>query len=74
MRIFRKAKKSELEMGIKVEKEHLDVYDEIKSLLAKNDIEMPWTQDEFAEKIAKAHLKEMENYYTELSKMEGGHK
>jgi len=31
---------------------------------------MPWTEDEFAEKVAKAHLKEMKNYYSELKKME----
>ena len=63
-------KKTELEMGIKVEKEHLNIYKEIKSLLEKNDIKIPWTEDEFAEKVAKAHLKEIGNYYTELKKME----
>ena len=63
-------KKTELELGIEVEKEHLNIYKEVKSLLKKNDIEIPWTEDEFAEKIAKAHLKEMDNYYTELKKME----
>ena len=63
-------KKTELEMGIKVEKEHLNIYKEVKSLLGKNGIKMPWTEDEFAEKVAKAHLKEMKNYYTELKKME----
>ena len=68
---MKSSKETELEMGIKVEKEHLDIYREIESLLKKNDISIPWTEDEFAEKVAKAHLKEMENYYTELKKMEG---
>ena len=63
-------KQTELEMGIEIEKEHLNIYKEIKALLEKNDIKMPWTEDEFAEKVAKAHLKEMKNYYTELKKME----
>jgi len=60
----------ELELGIKVEKEHLDIYNEIKALLDKNDIEMLWTVDEFAEKIAKAHFEEMKDYYTRLVEME----
>jgi len=65
------AKKNiELEMGIKVEKEHLDIYKELKNYLEKNNLEILWTEDEFAEKVAKAHLKEMKNYYTELKKME----
>ena len=65
-----KADPKELEMGIKVEKEHLNVYNEIKRLLKKNDIEIPWTIDEFAEKIALAHLDEFKDYYTRLKKME----
>ena len=71
MRIVHFAKRSkELEMGVKVEKEHLNIYNELKTLLKSKDIDMPWTEDEFAEKVAKAHLKEMKNYYTELKKME----
>ena len=68
---IKSSKKTELEMGIEVEKEHLNIYKEVKDLLEKNDIDIPWTEDEFAEKVAKAHLKEMGNYYTELKKMEG---
>jgi len=66
--------KTELEMGIAVEKEHKDVYEYFKDLLEKNDIKMPLTLDEFAEKIANAHIKEMKNYYTELKKMESANK
>jgi len=65
---YKKASNSkELEMGIKVEKEHLDVYNEIKKILGED---IPWTVDEFAEKIAKGHLKEFKDYYTLLKKME----
>jgi len=59
---------NELSMGIKVEKEHLNVYNELKDIMGDK---MPWTEDEFAEKIARAHLKEMKDYYTRLKKMEG---
>jgi len=66
---YKTAKNKELEMGIKVEKEHLDVYNEIKKILGEDT---PWTLDEFAEKIAKGHIKEIKNYYTLLKKMEDG--
>ena len=66
-KIANKIDPKELAMGIKVEKEHLDVYKEIKKILGKDT---PWTLDEFTEKIAKAHLKEIKNYYTLLKKME----
>lgn len=64
---FLRIAKSQIEQGIEVEKEHKDVYDEISEILGDK---MPWTLDEFAEKIAKAHLKEMDDYYTRLKKME----
>jgi hypothetical protein len=74
----------ELELGIKIESEHGDVYDELKNwakktfqdesvevmLDDKGDPIMPWTEKEFYEKIAKAHLKEIPDYYTRLNKME----
>lgn len=66
-----KSRSEELEMGIEVEKEHLDIYKEIQDLLDANDIEMPWTEDEFAEKVADSHLEELKDYYTKLKKMEG---
>jgi len=74
----------ELELGIKIESEHGDVYDELKNWVKKTfqdeSVEvmlddkgepiMPWTEKEFYEKIAKAHLKEIPDYYTRLNKME----
>jgi len=63
----------ELEMGVKVEREHMDVYNEIKKILGDDMIlgeDMPWTKEEFCEKIARAHLKELKDYYTRLKKME----
>lgn len=60
----------ELEMGIKIESEHGDVYDEIDSYLESYNIVTPWTKEEFYEKIAKAHLREIPDYYSRLTKME----
>lgn len=74
----------ELEMGIKIESEHGDVYAELKKwagdLFREHSVEvmleddgeptMPWTEEEFYEKIAKAHLREMPDYYSRLTKME----
>jgi len=55
----------ELKMGIEVEKEHVDIYNELKK---KYNIDM--TLEEFSERIAKDHLKELSDYYTRLKKME----
>lgn len=74
----------ELEMGIKIESEHGDVYEELKKwardVFADNSVEVllddngeaiiPWTEKEFYEKIAKAHLREIPDYYSRLTKME----
>ena len=46
-------------MGIKVEKEHADLYHFIREFLKKNALDMPISLDQFAEKIAKAHLAEI---------------
>jgi len=62
-----KSASGELEMGIKVEKEHKNIYDELKK---KFGDDFPWTLDQFAEKVAKAHLEEIKDYYTRLKKME----
>ncbi len=70
MKIYLIAKATELEMGIEAEKEHLNIYRDIEDLLKKHGLEMPWTEDEFAEKIAKDHLAEMSDYYSKLKKME----
>lgn len=66
------AKKTQLEMGIDVEKEHTDVYNFIKSKLEKKGEQMPISRDKFYSMIAKAHLKELKDYYTRLQKMEEG--
>jgi len=62
-----KINKSQLEMGVEVEKEHKDIFDHLSSLLGED---MPWTLEEFCGKVAKAHLKEFSDYYTLLTKME----
>ena len=60
MRIIR-ISKDQLSEGIKVEKEHKDIYDGLRKLFKEK---MPWTLDQFSEKIAKAHLEEFDDYYT----------
>jgi hypothetical protein len=60
----------ELEMGIKVESEHGDVYRQLDSYLESFNITMPWTEKEFYTKIAEAHLREMPDYYRKLEIME----
>lgn len=62
--------KEQLKMGIKVESEHGDVYEKLDSYLETWNIQMPWSKTEFYQKIAEAHLREMPDYYTRLSKME----
>lgn len=58
--------KKELEMGIKVESEHNDVYEYLQDHFK----DMPLTKTEFYERIAKAHLKEIPDYYSRLKIME----
>lgn len=57
---------AELKRGIEVEKEHADLYKHLKSLYP--DFRM--SLDEFAEWIAKGHLREIKDYYTRLDRME----
>ena len=70
-RINESNKDSELEMGIKIESEHGDIYDHLDSYLESFNVPMPWSKEEFYKKIAEAHLREMPDYYTRLNKMEG---
>lgn len=66
---------SELKMGIKVENEHRDVYDYFKKYLKDHcKMDMPITEDEFYALIAKAHLRELKDYYTKLNAMEAASK
>lgn len=61
-------KNPELEMGIKVEMEHVGTMDKIEKYLRKNN-KMPSKQT-IAEWIASDHLEEMPDYYTKLKAME----
>ncbi len=65
-----KEEPSQLEMGIKIESEHGDIYDHLDSYLESFNVPMPWSKEEFYKKIAEAHLREMPDYYTRLNQME----
>ncbi len=71
MKKFTLIENRELEMGIQVQSEHEDIYLEIKSILDKNNIQVPWTREEFFKKIALKHLEELDDYYSKLKDMEG---
>lgn len=62
--------KHQLAKGIKVEKEHKDLYERLKKDLSAKGISMPMSQYEFYHYIASAHLREIPNYYTLLDHME----
>lgn len=57
-----------LKKGVSIEKEHKDLYNELKQRLDKKGVKMPLSEQEFYEKIAKAHLKENQSYYDLLEK------
>ena len=60
----------QLELGLKIEKEHNDIYDFLDKYFKDNNIANPLTEREFYEMIAKAHIKEIPDYYTKLIKVE----
>jgi hypothetical protein len=60
----------ELEMGIKVEMEHNDIWRRLDSYLESFNVNMPFDEREFYEMIAKAHLRELPDYYSRLRIME----
>jgi hypothetical protein len=62
--------RNQLKKGLKVEKEHKDLYEYYTSFLKKHNIKNPLTIDEFAEYIAKSHLREISDYYDRLDDME----
>lgn len=68
MQLDTAATSSALEKGIEVEKEHRELYLEIKKRLAEIGIEMPISEQEFYTEIAKAHIKERKDYYDLLEK------
>jgi hypothetical protein len=57
---------NELEMGIKIESEHNDIYD----YLLNNVRSLPLSARDFYERIAKAHLREIPDYYSRLKIIE----
>lgn len=63
---------SQIQKGIDVEKEHKDLYELFCKFFKKLGIKMPITKEEFYKTIAKAHLKELPDYYDRLDKMEKG--
>lgn len=65
------SKNRQLSMGREVEKEHKDVFDLFNRAFEEAGAKMPVTEDQFYEMIAKAHLEELDDYYTRLKKMEG---
>ncbi len=60
----------QLEMGIKIEMEHNDVWDDIASYCDGHNIDHPMSEKDFYERIAKAHLSEIPDYYSRLKVME----
>lgn len=60
----------ELKMGIEVEKEHKDLFEKIKEFCDKNNLKMPFSEEEMFSIIAKSHIKEIGDYYQRLRKME----
>lgn len=60
----------ELEMGIKVEMEHNDIWNRLDDYFQSFNISMPFDEEEFYKMIAKSHLKELPDYYTRLKIME----
>ena len=61
-------KDKQLEIGIKVEKEHTDVYNLLEDFLKKHDLKMPLSRKDFFEYIARAHISEVKDYYDKLIK------
>jgi len=61
---------NQLEMGISVEAEHKDLYNYFNDFCKEHGIKMPLTEERFFEYIAKAHIKEIPQYYTLLKQME----
>jgi hypothetical protein len=65
--LFEKESEKEKQMakGVKVEKEHKDLYDDIKEYLPRE-----WTLEKFAGRIANAHVSEFIDYYDRLAILE----
>lgn len=61
---------NQLAMGVQVESEHQDLYKFFSNFCKANGLKMPITEEQFFEYIAKAHIKEIPQYYTLLRQME----
>ncbi len=61
----------QLLQGIEIEKEHTDLFNELKSRLESEGCKIPMTQAEFFTWIASDHIKEFPDYYEQLKKIEG---
>ena len=61
----------QLELGKEIESEHKDIWELLKDF-SDNVVKerLPFGEKEMYEKIARAHLKEIPDYYTRLKKME----
>lgn len=58
----KKSQEDQLQMGIKIESEHGDIYEYFEEFLKSKNVKMPLTKKEFYKKIAEAHfLKKMES-------------
>jgi len=62
--------KAQMTAGLKVEKEHKNLYDFLKAWADLNDIEFPLSDDEVYGWILAAHVDELDDYYTRLAEME----
>lgn len=60
----------QLELGLNIEKEHNDIYEYLDKYFKDNNIANPLSERDFYEMIAKAHIKEIPDYYTRLMVVE----
>ena len=60
----------QLELGLNIEKEHNDIYEYLDKYFKDNNIANPLSEKDFYEMIAKAHIKEIPDYYTRLMVVE----
>ena len=60
----------QLEMGKKVEMEHNDIWERLDNYFGSHNLSMPFSEEEFYELIAKAHLREIPDYYSRLKIIE----
>jgi|GEM_PF-2906138 len=54
--------------GIRIEKEHKNLYQDLEKRLKEEGIKMPMSEDEFFKYIAKIHIEERKDYYKLLKK------